>query len=180
MMLHFSSVVLTRVCISDGSFILDIIPAGASGLHAGLSSAMAGVASLRLTLLHDPSAKDNLEAQRRRWLGHALQSAQSTMRSLSCFSRAQGLTDLTNDVDLDHDTNQSVLAIMSSGLPLPKSPSVQLEDIVLGEPGNLRQQEREERGWWSLRFQQVLREIQRREVLAMSIPWMSAVSNDDS
>ena len=71
------------------------------------------------------------------------------------------------EVDLEVDTHQSVLSIMASGLPLPKSPSVQLEEVAHGESGNPRQQEREERGWWSLRFQQVLREMQRRDALSV-------------
>jgi hypothetical protein len=52
----------------------------------------------------------------------------------------------------------TMLALLTSGLPLPKSPSMQVVDIRRGRGGDAVQQEREERGWWALRFRDVLRE----------------------
>lgn len=101
-----------------------------------------------------------------KWLSAFRRCSDFTLRSLSFLSYSGGHLD---HVDLELDTHQSVLAIMATGLPLPKSPSVQLEELVHGESGNTRQQEREERGWWSLRFQQVLREMQRRDALSSSL-----------
>lgn len=54
----------------------------------------------------------------------------------------------------------TIQKILASGLPMPKSPSVQLSS---GERGNVVSREREERGWWSVRFRQVLREVQCEE-----------------
>jgi hypothetical protein len=107
----------------------------------------------------------NPDKTRTNWLSVFRQCSQFTLRSLSFLSHSGRRLDHGSEVDLELDTHQSVLAIMASGLPLPKSPSVQLEEVVLGESSSARQQEREERGWWSLRFQQVLREMQRRDAL---------------
>lgn len=153
----------------DGSFVLDLIVMGTGELETGFLEPMAAVVSLRLTLLNDVTSNHDLDDRRRKWLLILRQSAQFTIRSLSCLSHLGGLRDPGLEVDLDNDTHQSVMAIMSSGLPLPKSPSVQLEEVALGEVINPRQQEREERGWWSLRFQQVLSEMQRREALSIPI-----------
>jgi hypothetical protein len=65
------------------------------------------------------------------------------------------------NTDLALDTEQSILSILASGLPLPKSPSAQIE-VAAKHYEDDKQQEREERGWWSLRYQQVLRELQRQ------------------
>ncbi|KAH9895851.1 hypothetical protein C8Q73DRAFT_454762 [Cubamyces lactineus] len=91
-----------------------------------------------------------------------------TVRGLSYPSLPAIITD-----DLELDTRQSLAGILSSGLPLPKSPSMQFEEAARdngevpgvpdGEDAGTRG-EREERGWWTLRFQQVLREMQRDEV----------------
>ena len=95
---------------------------------------------------------------RQEWLAAFEQCFQFTLRSLS-FPSPSGLP----SVDLELDTRQSVLSILASGLPLPKSPSIQLDDSVNGQASDAKQLEREERGWWSLRFQQVLREMQRQD-----------------
>lgn len=105
----------------------------------------------------------NFDDTSAKWLSAFRRCSDFTLRSLSFLSHSGGHLVHGLDMDLELDTHQSVLAIMASGLPLPKSPSVQLEEVVHGETGNPRQQEREERGWWSLRFQQVLREMQRRD-----------------
>lgn len=86
-----------------------------------------------------------------------------TTRSLSFPSNSEKYLAHGPGADLETDTKNSVLSILASGLPLPKSPSIQIEEAILGDAPNGAQQEREERGWWTLRFQQVLREMQRRE-----------------
>ena len=96
---------------------------------------------------------------------------QHTVRALS-FPALQG--DAMGDLEID--TRQSLAGILSAGLPLPKSPSIQqLEDGARAHQprkaagahlgaGADADGEREERGWWTLRYQQVLRELQREEV----------------
>lgn len=69
-------------------------------------------------------------------------------------------------MDFEQDTQQSVMAILNTGLPLPKSPSIQAMDsarVGTADISTDMDKEREERGWWALRFQQVLREMQRQD-----------------
>lgn len=167
----------TKQNLLDGSFMLDLITMDPRELETGLMKPTTTAISLRLTLLNDITSNHSLEDCRRRLLSKLRQSAQLTIRSLSCLSHSEGLRDCGLEVDLDNDTHRSVMAIMSSGLPLPKSPSVQLGEVALGEIINPRQQEREERGWWSLRFQQVLNEMQRREALIIPMLENEGISN---
>lgn len=84
---------------------------------------------------------------------------QHTARALSFPSQPGSMMDVG-----EIDTRHSLVGILASGLPLPKSPSIQLGEAVQGQRREVADGEREERGWWSLRFQQVLRELQREEV----------------
>jgi hypothetical protein len=70
----------------------------------------------------------------------------------------------TSGAELEMDARCSLGSILASGLPLPKSPSFQKEEEAKGVVADAVQMEREERGWWSLRFQQVLHEIQRMDI----------------
>ena len=53
----------------------------------------------------------------------------------------------------------SILSVLSSGRPLPKSPSLQMLEVDL----DVIELEREERQWWAGRFQQVLGELSSRD-----------------
>jgi len=64
------------------------------------------------------------------------------------------------------------LSVLSSDRSLPKSPSAQLLDPDL-EPA---EQERQEREWWSARFQQVLEELSTRTEL-VDVPAVSVHVN---
>ena len=55
----------------------------------------------------------------------------------------------------EDDTLRTLSSLVGSGLPLPKSPSGRLLEIG-PDPDDTLSQEREERGWWSLRFHQVM------------------------
>jgi hypothetical protein len=103
-----------------------------------------------------------LHAARARWLAAFEQCSSFTLRSLSFPSHSGKYLAHGRDVDLELDTRRSVMSILASGLPLPKSPSLQMEESKYGGFGDLLKQEREERGWWALRFQQVMREMQRQ------------------
>jgi hypothetical protein len=125
------------------------IPTGASGEtqpSAGFSHAQGG---------------------RERWLNAIKQCHDHTLRSLSFPSHSGHFLAHGPSVDLEHDTQQSVMSLISSGLPLPKSPSLQIEELhkcdQVVEP---TLHEREERGWWALRYQQVLREMQRHTAMS--------------
>lgn len=89
-----------------------------------------------------------------------------TLRSLSFSSHSGQQLPHGSHVDFEQDTQKSVMAILHTGLPLPKSPSIQAVDMARAGPGDPStdvDREREERGWWALRFQQVLREMQRQD-----------------
>ncbi|KAJ3994859.1 hypothetical protein F5050DRAFT_1771157 [Lentinula boryana] len=96
------------------------------------------------------------------WISAFQQSAQSTMRNLSNpgFSQTGGNIEGPNQL-LEQDRRRILESILQTGLPFPKSPSLQLADESMGRGGisDSMQMEREERGWWSLQFQQSLREI---------------------
>ena len=105
---------------------------------------------------------------RQKWLSALEQCSQSTMRELSysflmssCSNGGGGPR--TSGVELEMDARCSARSILASGLALPKSPSFQKEEEAKGVASDAAQMEREERGWWALRFQQVLQEIQRVE-----------------
>ncbi|KAL6297999.1 hypothetical protein BKA93DRAFT_754489 [Sparassis latifolia] len=134
--------------------ILDLFPMGIDQINSGGIPHSNQPVEMRLII--PPSTEDSEGL----WLKALDGTCRSTIHSIS-FPPLSGTTHGTN-VDLELDTRQSVMAIMSSGLPMPKSPSMQLEHAAAykNEP---TQQEREERGWWSLRFQQVLREMQRQD-----------------
>jgi hypothetical protein len=155
------------------SLVLDLLPMNESELETGVLGSNPPVVPLYLSV-PDSAASHNSSASplptKTNWLSIFRQCSQFTLRSLSFISHSGGRLDHGPEVDLELDTHQSVLAILASGLPLPKSPSVQLEEVTIGESGSARQQEREERGWWSLRFQQVLREMQRRDALPAERP----------
>ena len=57
------------------------------------------------------------------------------------------------------DPNHLMAPFIGSGLPLPGGPSAQALDVEDGQCSEPTRQEREKRGWWSLRFQQVLHEM---------------------
>jgi hypothetical protein len=70
---------------------------------------------------------------------------------------------------LEFDSYAAVNALLASGMPLPRSPSAQNPVSTFAEEehhrdGAVEEGEREERGWWSLRFQQVYRNQQSSEV----------------
>lgn len=107
---------------------------------------------LPLTVTSNPSCKS--------WISAFELSSQSTIRNLS----TPGLTQTAGDIEgpnrlLEQDRRRILESILETGLPLPKSPSAQLIEDAMGRSSlDSTEMEREERGWWSLQFQQLLRE----------------------
>lgn len=154
------------VWLPDFSATLALLPIAPSDQLASREnmSELSGVISVTVMLPFDR------EEEWTKWLTSLRKCYQHTIRSLS-FSSSSSSSSSSSDslfshgrnVDLEQDTHQSIKAILATGLPMPKSPSVQMEEMDLGQAGDTATQEREERGWWSLRFQQVFRELQRKD-----------------
>ncbi|KAG0696358.1 hypothetical protein DFH29DRAFT_1072112 [Suillus ampliporus] len=144
------------------SISLDLVPLTAEELERGLANSKGQV--LTVSLSHGTSRSSVSEASMqcavfKEWLAPLRQCCQHTLRSLSLPSVKGHLAHASKS-----EISQSVLSILASGLPFPKSPSMQLHGVEHGQAGDAEQQEREERGWWSLRFHEVLQEIREREV----------------
>ncbi|KZV98920.1 hypothetical protein EXIGLDRAFT_276172 [Exidia glandulosa HHB12029] len=105
-----------------------------------------------------------LEEAKQQWMQAFHKCFMFTLRSLA-FPCHSGM-DLAHGptADYEMDTKMSVMSILSSGLPLPKSPSQLLDQHDRGRPPDAVEEEREERGWWAVRFRQVLREMQRQDL----------------
>jgi hypothetical protein len=109
-----------------------------------------------------------LQDARQQWTSAFSRCYMHTMRSLA-FPASYGLrkgNNFESGQPGDHEHPNSIMSVLSSGQPLPKSPSVQLQAL---DPDPI-EQEREERSWWAARFQHVLREISSRDELESRIP----------
>lgn len=153
---------------------LILLPLGQSDLQTGIipESSTAISVTLSFSAAPEEDRENVLQALRRCQV--------YTLCSLSFPSHSGTYLPHGPQVDLEADTQRSVMDILHTGLPLPKSPSLQMRDgqrlgidvnkSTGGKDGSDADREREERGWWTLRFQQVLREVQRRDpVLSLSM-----------
>lgn len=97
------------------------------------------------------------------WLSALRKCEQSTISAVTApvqlgdFVVGDGWT--CAEDDLQHPSQ----AILTTGLPIPKSPSLQFVEANTGKDSEARQLEREERGWWFLRFRQVAQEMRRHD-----------------
>ena len=91
------------------------------------------------------------------WLLALRQCSQSTLRRLIF----PGYHDTCSDQLVD--AHLAISSLIGSGLPMPRSPSGHFAQIGGTEESRFLGDEREERGWWSLRYQQVFREFQRQD-----------------
>jgi hypothetical protein len=166
--LPWEAVVNSNIPDLGPEIVLDLLPIEPSELDTGVIPDNSPVTTIHLAVQSFGSSNKHPELDNdgvlQEWLSAFQQCFQFTLRSLSFPSPSGRYLVHGPNVDLEADTRESVMAILNSGLPIPKSPSIQMEDAQLGYPEDTRRQEREERGWWSLRFQQVLREMQRQEV----------------
>ena len=116
--------------------------------------------------LHLPRKQDiSFSASRKRWWGALDQCFTFTLRSLSLPTNTGRYLVPGTENDPEAGVRQAtVMSILASGLPLPKSPSVQLEEMETERRQDATLREREERGWWTLRFKQTLRELQQESL----------------
>lgn len=100
------------------------------------------------------------------WLLAFRQCSQTTLRKLTFIGVGHQDGGLLSEwSDRTMDTHLALASLVGSGLPIPRSPSGTFPD-TLEESGGFNYglgDEREERGWWSLRYQQVFREFQRQD-----------------
>lgn len=98
------------------------------------------------------------------WISAFIKCAQDTLQLLSCPGPRKAIP-----TEKSQDALMAVSSLVSSGLPIPKSPSGHMPELLarhlppLAEyqtrGDEVRELEREERGWWLIRYRQVLGEI---------------------
>ena len=120
-------------------------------------------------LLPPPPSRDQVDVNCndhfQPWLNSLRQCCKNILRKLTfiTYPDQEGTSFLGSDRALD--THLVVSSLTASGLPIPRSPSGNLPETCSAggdrRPGS--SDEREERGWWSLRYQQVCREFQRQD-----------------
>lgn len=158
---------LTYVGPESPVIALDILPMDATRSDAGPNVLQVIYLRMPRRPEHPSKALSNQDddGTRQAWLSAFRKSLRWTLRSISDPTDSQSCTDFSH---LEHlkVTQLTTDLMVASGLPLPKSPSLQIQDTYdSGRQQDVKTQEREERGWWSLRFQQVLMEFQRQEAL---------------
>jgi hypothetical protein len=170
--LHFQ--LLIHFIVDPRLIVLDVLPVDISKLNRIVNTDNGSLTVLRFlvpsqedsTLLEAPSVKEDV---RRAWILAFQQCFRYTLHSISLPPHPR----YDPQLDLAIDTHQTVFSLLASGLPLPKSPSVQDADLQSGEVKDSTREEREERGWWSVRFQQVFRELQRQNMALLSATMLS-------
>lgn len=111
----------------------------------------------------DPHTNDRFQP----WLNSIRQCSRATLNKLTFVGcpYAEGSSTSFLGSDRQLDTYLIVSSLAASGLPIPRSPSGNIPETC--HPANdgtsFSSDEREERGWWSVRYQQVFREFQRQD-----------------
>ena len=162
---------ILRVIEDSNQIVLDLLPVDPENVSTGGIPDGGQVIMLSLSIPPTSSAGVRLDIPslsrlRQNWISAFQECSEHTLRALSFPTQSGKLVAPTPGVGWDHDAQTSVSAILASGLPLPKSPSTQLTE----QGADPAQQEREARGWWALRFQQVLREMQHGSALTTISP----------
>lgn len=107
------------------------------------------------------------EDSKEAWLSALRTSSMVTKRAISTPGASCWSTDFFSGLDSEDDVRNAMDSLLYAGLPMPKSPSVQIHEnrtnVVAEKKEDCKRLEREERGWWSMRFKQVLREFQRQQ-----------------
>ncbi len=150
-----------RAIEDSNQIILDLLPVDPENVATGGMPDNGQVIMLSLSIPSTSSTGVRLDASslsrlRQNWISAFQECAEHTLRALSFPTQSGKLVAPTPGLGWDNGAQTSVSAIPTSGLPLPKSPSTQLAE----QSADPAKQEREARGWWALRFQQVLREMQ--------------------
>ncbi len=153
-----------KVLEDSSQIVLDLLPVDLENIATGRIPDSGQVLTLSLFVPPVSSSGAQLDMAglsrlRHNWVSAFQECAEYTLRALSFPTESGRLAAPTPGQAWETGNNPqtSVSAIVASGLPLPKSPSTQIAE----HGADPAEQEREARGWWGLRFQQVLRETQR-------------------
>ncbi|KAF8834263.1 hypothetical protein BDN67DRAFT_1072748 [Paxillus ammoniavirescens] len=141
-----------RSCIT-----LDLVPLTCQELEEGHVHSSGPVVTIALSQCTSVGGRTGLGE----WLPPFRQCCQYTLKSLSSLS-TKGF--LVHGTTSEPEMQKPVLSILASGLPFPKSPSMQIEESQHGRVVDSEQEEREERGWWSKRFHEVFFELSKQDV----------------
>lgn len=163
---------LIHFIVDPSLIVLDVLPVDVSKLNRGVSTDNGSLTILRFIVPKEqaptlsknaqvPTIRDDVHS----WISAFQQCFRYTLHSISLPPHPR----YDPHLDLAIDTHQTVFSLLASGLPLPKSPSIQDADFQHGEAKDSTREEREERGWWSVRFQQVFRELQRQNMALLSV-----------
>ena len=139
---------------------LHVLPMEVDQLDNGILSD-ASATSLFLHLPNNQTSASQHSDARKRWWSAFDRCYHFTLRSLSFPTYSGKYLSQAPGTDRDEHSRQTVMSILASGLPLPKSPSVQIAEAQKSAVGDAALREREERGWWALRFQEILYELQK-------------------
>ncbi|KAI5829345.1 hypothetical protein K523DRAFT_320669 [Schizophyllum commune Tattone D] len=146
----------------DGVMSLTVLPLDVFALDAPLDLARAHLEQMHLTVpdLGRPSAPSDA------WMLALSQCAQFSLLAISMPPPdGEGGRDMPG---VDSGLRQRMrgypaeMLDKADNFPIPKSPSAQIDDAQKGRREDLQRDEREERGWWHTRFQQVLWEVQQQ------------------
>ncbi|KAI0248546.1 hypothetical protein BJV78DRAFT_1284727 [Lactifluus subvellereus] len=157
-----------KVVEDANQIVLDLLPVDPVNVTSGAIPDNGQLITLTLSIPPTSSSGVQLDMSsmsrlRQNWMSAFQECAEHTFRALSFPTQSGKLVATLPGLRCDNNSQTSDYAILGSGLPLPKSPSTQM-----AEPGaDPAQQEREARGWWALRFQQVLHEMQRGSTAAL-------------
>ena len=153
-----------KVIEDPSQIVLDLLPVDLENIATGRIPDSGQVISLSLSVPPVSSSGVQLDMAglsrlRHNWVSAFQECAEYTLRALSFPTESGKLAAPTPGLAWETGNNPqtSLPAIVTGGLPLPKSPSTQVAE----QGADPAEQEREARGWWGLRFQQVLREMQR-------------------
>ena len=171
-----------KVVGDSNQIVLDLLPVDSDNLTTGTIPDNGQLITLTLSIPPTSSSGVKLDMSSmsrlcQNWISAFQECAEHTFRALSFPTQPGKLVATLPGLRRDNYSQTSVSAILGSDLPLPKSPSTQM-----AEPGaDPVQQEREARGWWALRFQQVLREMQRGSIAALiTTPPSTSTSGGDT
>jgi len=150
--------------------VLDLLPVDPENIATGRIPDSGQIVKITLSVPSTSSLGVQLDAPslsrlRHNWVSAFQECAEYTLRALSFPTQSGKLAAPIPGLAWDRDPQTSGSTILADSCAFPKSPSTQMAE----QGADPTKQEREARGWWALRFQQVLRETQRGSSGALAL-----------